>query len=58
VTRVLFLGDVAQSGFGTVTLDLGKRLLGLGLDVRFISQNDSGEPIPEPRSSVTMIDAA
>jgi len=53
VTRVLFLGDVAQSGFGTVTLDLGKRLLGLGLDVRFISQNDSGEPIPEPLGSRT-----
>jgi glycosyltransferase involved in cell wall biosynthesis len=45
--RVLFVGDSAASGFGTVTWDLGTRLLKLH-DVRFVSQNDTGEPIPEP----------
>jgi glycosyltransferase involved in cell wall biosynthesis len=43
VTRVLFLGDVAQTGFGTVTLSLGRELLALGLDLRFCSLN---EPTP------------
>ncbi len=38
--RLIFFGDLAQTGFGTVTLDLGPRLLALGHDVRFVSQND------------------
>jgi len=45
VARVVMLGDVASTGFGSVTLDLGTRLLEHH-DVRFISQNDTGEPPP------------
>jgi glycosyltransferase involved in cell wall biosynthesis len=48
VSRILFVGDAAQTGFGTVTWDLATRLLALGQDVRLISQNDTGEPIPQP----------
>jgi glycosyltransferase involved in cell wall biosynthesis len=40
--KILFFGDLAQTGFGTVTLDLGPRLLALGHDVRFASQNEVG----------------
>ena len=39
------LGDVAATGFGSVTLDLGSRLIDHH-DMRFISQNDTGEPAP------------
>lgn len=48
MTRVLWFGDAAHTGFGTVTWDLGTRLLALGLDMRFVSQNQTGEPIPAP----------
>jgi glycosyltransferase involved in cell wall biosynthesis len=48
MSRILFVGDAAQTGFGTVTWDLATRLLALGQDVRLISQNDTGEPIPQP----------
>ncbi len=51
--RLLFFGDLAASGFGTVTSDLGRELLALGLDVRFISQNDTGKDLPEPFLSRT-----
>lgn len=34
------LGDMASTGFGTVTMDLGRALLDLGHDMRFLSQND------------------
>ncbi len=40
--RLIFFGDLAQTGFGTVTLDLGPRLLAQGHDVRFVSQNEIG----------------
>ena len=46
MARVLFFGDVAHTGFGSVTVDLGTRLLAHH-DVRFISQNDTGEPPPD-----------
>mgnify|MGYP001308135152 CR=1 FL=1 len=46
--RVLFFGDLAGTGFGTVTTDLGTELLKQGVDVRFISQNDTGQVLPEP----------
>lgn len=46
--RLLFWGDLAASGFGTVTSDLGRELIALGIDVRFISQNDTGKELPEP----------
>ena len=47
--RVLFFGDMAGTGFGTVTMDLGRELLKLGEDVRFISLNEAevGEPFAE-----------
>jgi glycosyltransferase involved in cell wall biosynthesis len=48
VSRVLFVGDSAHTGFGTVTWDLATRLLALGLDVRLVSQNSTGEPIAAP----------
>lgn len=46
--RVLFLGDTAGTGFGTVTRDLGLAMVRLGLDVRFLSMNEdaglNGDP--------------
>lgn len=48
MTRVLFWGDAGHTGFGTVTWDLGTRLIARGLDVRFLSMNVSAEPIPHP----------
>ncbi len=48
----MFFGDLATTGFGTVTMDLGRALLDLGHDVRFVSQNDLGE-VPEPFASRT-----
>ena len=49
MSRILFLGDSAGTGFGTVTKDLGSALLALGEDVRFLSLNEQpkgelGEP--------------
>lgn len=38
---------MAQTGFGTVTMDLGRALLDLGVDVRFMSQNEMGKLPPE-----------
>jgi glycosyltransferase involved in cell wall biosynthesis len=51
--RLLFIGDAAATGFGTVTSDLGRALLDLGEDVRFLSQNAAGFNIPEPLGSRT-----
>src|SRR5688572_14996463 len=51
--RILFIGDAAATGFGTVTADLGRGLLDLGEDVRFLSQNAVGFQIPEPLGSRT-----
>lgn len=48
----MFLGDLAGTGFGTVTKDLGGALLSLGHDVRFVSQNELGD-LPEPFASRT-----
>lgn len=47
------IGDAGHTGFGTVTFDLGKCLLNLGMDVRFISQNVNSEPLQEPFASRT-----
>jgi glycosyltransferase involved in cell wall biosynthesis len=52
MARVVMLGDSAQTGFGSVTWDLGTRLL-QHHDVRFISQNDTGEPLPDPMGTRT-----
>ncbi len=51
--RILWFGDLAATGFGSVTTDLGRELLKLGYDVRFISQNDTGSKLPEPFYSRT-----
>lgn len=51
--RVMFLGDLAGTGFGTVTQDLGRALLDIGTDVRFVSQNELGD-LPEPFGSRTL----
>jgi glycosyltransferase involved in cell wall biosynthesis len=40
--KLLFFGDLAPTGFGTVTMDLGRALLALGHDLRFVSQNEIG----------------
>lgn len=53
-TRVLFVGDLAATGFGSVTTDLGRALLAEGLDVRFLSQNDLRAEMPEPFASRTV----
>lgn len=52
--RVLFLGDLAPTGFGSVTVGLGGELLKRDLDVRFISQNEYGDDLAEPFRSVTV----
>ena len=46
--RILFVGDTAPTGFGTVTFGLGEELLKLGLDVRFISLNESTNQLMPP----------
>lgn len=46
--RLLFFGDLAPTGFGTVTMDLGRALLKRGHDVRFVSQNEIGDNLTEP----------
>jgi glycosyltransferase involved in cell wall biosynthesis len=51
--RLLFFGDLAATGFGTVTMDLGRELLNLGHDLRFVSQNEVGGELPEPFASRT-----
>ena len=50
--RLLFFGDMAPTGFGTVTTDLGRELLAIGHDLRFVSQNDIGD-LQEPFLSRT-----
>ena len=46
--RVLFFGDTAGTGFGTVTRDLGRELLALGVDLRFMSLNEQPAELDEP----------
>jgi glycosyltransferase involved in cell wall biosynthesis len=45
--RILWFGDLAATGFGTVTSDTGRELMALGVDVRFVSQNDFLDLPPE-----------
>lgn len=56
MTRLLFFGDTAGTGFGTVTRDLGRALLGVGVDVRFMSLNEqpAGE-LEEPFAGRTAL---
>ena len=48
--RLLFCGDSAGTGFGTVTRDLGAAMVARGVDVRFVSLNEQpeGVELPEP----------
>ena len=55
MTRLLFLGDLARTGFGTVTMDLGRALLDLGIDVRFCSLSETPGDLPEPFASRTAL---
>jgi glycosyltransferase involved in cell wall biosynthesis len=55
VTKLLFLGDMAGTGFGTVTLDMGRELIARGVDVRFMSLNETGDDLPEPFRSRTAL---
>ena len=50
--RLLLIGDLATTGFGTVTMDLGRALLVRGIDCRFLSFNELGD-LPEPFASRT-----
>lgn len=51
--RLLWFGDLAPTGFGTVTADTGREMVKLGVDIRFVSQNDIGE-LEEPFVSRTL----
>ena len=55
MTRLLMWGDLAATGFGTVTRDLGRALLDQGVDVRFISMNEDGHELEEPFASRTLV---
>lgn len=48
--KVLFFGDLAATGFGTVTRDLGLALIERGVDIRFVSQNEF-EGLPDELAS-------
>src|ERR1035437_3033582 len=50
MSRILFFGALAPTGFGSVTMGLGTALLDGGDDVRFLSLNEWGE-LPEPFAS-------
>lgn len=54
MSRIMFLGDLAATGFGTVTTDLGRALLDRGEDVRFWSLNEDPGTLPEPFESRTL----
>lgn len=43
--RVLVYGHYSDTGFGTVTKELGKRLARDGVDVRIVAVNHRGEPV-------------
>lgn len=45
--HLLVLGDLATTGFGTVTMDLGRALLTRGEDVKFVSLNERKDLPPE-----------
>jgi glycosyltransferase involved in cell wall biosynthesis len=53
--KLLFLGDLAGTGFGTVTMDLGRELIARGVDVRFMSLNETGAELEEPFLSRTAL---
>lgn len=54
MTRILFCGDLAGTGFGTVTQDLGRALIETD-DLRFLSLNEQSGMLEEPFASRTML---
>jgi glycosyltransferase involved in cell wall biosynthesis len=46
--KLLWFGDSADTGFGTVTWNVCTRLLAQGVDVRIFSDNVVGNPVPHP----------
>lgn len=46
--RVLFLGDTAGTGFGTVTRDLATAMVRRGMDVRILSMNEDAGFVVDP----------
>ena len=46
--RLLLLGHLSHTGFGTVTRKLGERFVARGIDVRVIAVNHRGEPVRGP----------
>lgn len=49
--KLLIVGDLDTTGFGTVTMDLGRALLHRGIDVRFVAETTA--ILPEPFLSRT-----
>lgn len=49
--KILWIGDAADTGFGSVTKEIGRRLLAKGYDVRFVLQNMDVNPLQEPFAS-------
>lgn len=47
-TRVLFLGDLAGTGFGSVTRDLSREMVKRGMDLRVISTNEQTDTQIDP----------
>lgn len=52
--RTLVWGDMAATGFGTVTRDLGQAMVDRGEDVRFLSINEPDGELPEPFAGRTI----
>ena len=55
-TRTLVWGDMAATGFGTVTRDLGQAMIDRGEDIRFLSINEFKQtgPLPAPFEGRTL----
>lgn len=51
--KLLWFGDLAATGFGTVTSDVGRELMHMGQDIRFVSQNEIGR-LPEDFAARTL----
>jgi glycosyltransferase involved in cell wall biosynthesis len=51
MTKLLIIGDLDTTGFGTVTMDLGRAMLARGIDVRFVAEVT--HDLPEPFASRT-----
>ena len=52
--KLLWFGDMAATGFGSVTTDIGREFINQGVDIRFVSQNELGDIPPEPFGSRTL----